>query len=462
MADGRAYLAKLKGSRRGFTVVDFHDVSIGRGAEAADNLGKLLERCQALGRPVHLAVDSASALVRRVTLPISNPRQIEKTARFQVEALSPATALEDLAVGHHVVERHEGTSDVLLFAVERTRVQQGADLVCAAGAQAAGVTLDTVALFNLARASGKLPQGEGAVVDQTGGIVRIVLTSKGRMVLARAWKAGDSALLAERVVEEIKRSLVVAGGSGKVQRVVVVGASSGALYGRLQSGLGAETVLLDPLSRLERFQSQAPPAEGLFAVGAALGGLGTEGVNVDFLRDGGARALEMGGLRKHLLYMAVALCALFGFLAARSWTQAEAEEGELKSIVAREKEVYENVRKTLSIKKPYRRQSWDRTLEAAVKKASKNTQTKATTYVSFLSRWRLLARALDGADATVLNIVFNQQKTVVSGIIPDIDRFEALVRAFRREFGDRVSDKFERRGKRDRKRSQFTIEIPNQ
>jgi hypothetical protein len=460
IVDGeKAYAAHVKGSARRVRVLGFHEERIGAGPDAGQNLGKLLARIGAK-RNVFFALEGRTAFVRRVTLPLRNPRQIAQTARFQVESLSPAVPLEQLSVGYHVAGRNESSSEVVLFAVEKARIQSLRTLSREAGVEPAGVTLDLAALFNLARVEGGLGDGSAAVVDLCDGTARVVLAREGELVLSRTIALASGSDAADRVVEEMRKSLVVSGIGESLDRIAVTGAAAPVLSAALGRAFGVEARVLDPLAGLPGPDGSAAPGQAVYAVGAALAGLGAERIALDFLKDGAGPARGFGALREKILYAVSAACVLFLILAVKSWQEADREEEELGKMTAKARTLYREVQKPLGLRKGFRLQSYDRVIEAAIKKAGKNTETQETQYASFLSTWKRIAQALDGGGATVVNIVFDQQKTVVTGVIPDIEQFDKLERSFRGVFGERIQSKFERRGKRGRRRAMFTIEIP--
>ncbi len=457
---GRACLALVSGGRRGYRILSFHEETIGTGDEAAGNLRKLFEKAGASGRTVYSAVDGRVALVRLLSLPLTNPRQIQRTIPFQAESLAGSTPLERLAVDHHVVARRSDGSDVLLFAVERDLVDRTVGLITAAGGRPGGVTLDSAALFNLASAGGGTAGRRCAVVARDGDSATIVLADGRGMTMSRTMKTGNGGLSAARISEEIKRSLVLSGSSDGLETAFVAGSDTGTLYTGLAEALSVPVQVLDPLSSLETYRNAPPPAQGVFAVGAALSGIGAAPLAVDFLRGMGGEAGMWASLRPKLLYAAAAACLIFLFLCAGAWEEAAEEQGKLDEIVSKERGLWDQASAGLGLRGEFKPQHWDKTMESAIKKAGRSTEPKSAQYVSFLSKWQMMARALDGAQATVANIAFDQDKTVITGQVGDIDKFEKLVTSFRAVFGNGISEKFEKKAKGQQK-SAFTIEIGN-
>jgi hypothetical protein len=394
------------------------------------------------------------AVVRRLVVPVSNPRAALRAVRFQAEELLCGDSLEDVVIEHEVIgPTPEGSTEMLVMAVRKTEVAKALAMLAEAGLEPAGVTLDGAALFNLASACGALPPtGRCAVLDIEAPILRILVTRDGKVETCRTARlpASSAACAAEAAVRELERTLAGTGVQDPLEKILVSGEGSEEMAPSLSSRFLAPAEILGGDGESGTVSAVAS--------GAALKGLGAEALSVDFRKEEFAPPGDSRKVYFLALYALGTLAVLFGILLAGALRDRSAANAQLKRLVAEEKKEWKRVFPT----KPFPRVGFDRYIMTLKGKPRGRKGAESEEYASLLEAINRASEALPGEGVQVQAISFDQQKLIIAGEVEDMDVFETLVNRLSAGFGVEVKPRMERRGKPGKGiRTVFKIEIPH-
>jgi Tfp pilus assembly PilM family ATPase len=436
----------------------------GEGVAAGENLREFFDRNN-LGREnVILCLSGGDVILRRLNLPLSNLRQIERTVKFQAEKFIVDKSLEDIVVDYFIVDQTDSETEIFVLALSKVRLRDKLQILSWAGISPVGVTIDAVALFNLVKAAGALPdEGVAALLELSIESVRIILVRDGRLVFLRSLNVAgmEPGELSERIGRELRTSCLVAGINEPLACVLVAGdAAEGTACQSLARRVGADVFSFNPFTT---FPSDTTEEENggsddaaAVALGAALKGLKAESVRVDFRKEEFALRSGFDYVRGKLIYFLVALIVLFGMLCAQSYYDAARKKGHLGKI-EEEARVYW---KKIFPKKQFPANTFDKWIKSD--SARRKTDTPAgPRYKSFVEAIRKIASVLPAQQkATIRTITFDQKHVILAGDAEDFIQFELLVSAMRGLAGYKINEKFEKRGRPGRvQRLIFSIEL---
>ncbi|MHC4779867.1 MAG: hypothetical protein ACYTFG_14930, partial [Planctomycetota bacterium] len=149
--------AELSGSPRKPVLSRYIEAPIPSGSEAADVLAGFFESNSLSTRKVCVSLGGEGTVVRRLVLPVSNSKAAQRAVRFQAEELLCGESLEDVIVDHEVIgPAAGGGTEVLVLIVKKHRIADALSALSGAGINDGAVTVDGVALFNVASMSGAL------------------------------------------------------------------------------------------------------------------------------------------------------------------------------------------------------------------------------------------------------------------------------------------------------------------
>lgn len=300
-------------------------------AELAAPIRALARSIKASGAPFAIALPKQQGIMRNVTLPSTDPAELNQMARFEIERYIPFHA-ERHCSSYHIMRKMgvEG-SEVVLAAIDGPVVQRAIDAALAADLNPCSATLSSVALCNSIVFSRRdWLQGKTVAVLSIGlDTLDLVLLTDGRILFARSvsidlrsvlesrlgWDGADpksrpdlsrlahmarmtdcmkahmqtgegennEALLTGwlgRIIQEIRRTYDFARREMKcppVEAVVITG--EGALLGNIdeyfRSSIDAEVIVVNPIEGLDGADGHKFPFDGFefaIAFGAAVAG----------------------------------------------------------------------------------------------------------------------------------------------------------------------------------------------
>lgn len=431
---------------------------------AGENLGNFFDR-NGLGREnVVLCLSGGDSVLRRVTLPLSNASQIERTVKFQAEKFVVDRSLEDIIVDYFVVGQSKSETEIFLLAVKKEELRKKLEILGHAGISPVGVTLDSVALFNLVAAAGAFPrEGASALLEFSSNVCRIILARQGRLIFLRAINITGSrpGELGDMVARELKNSCIIAGVNEPLANVLVAGdEAEGSTYQTLGRRLAVDVGTFNPFTA---FPSDTTEEENggsddlaAIALGAALKGIRAESVPVDLQKEEFALRSGFDFVRKKLTYLFAVLAILFGLLCAQSYYDAAEKRSYLNKIEDEARGYW----KAVFPQKPFPSNTFDKWIKSSTAKRKSGERT-GPRYRSFLETIREIAAVLPAQKATAIrSISFDQKHVVLAGDTEDFGQFEMLVGALRALPGYKIKEKFEKRGRPERQqRLLFSIEM---
>lgn len=413
---------------------------------------------------VVLCLSGRDSLLRRLKLPLSNLGQIRRTVKFQAEKYVVDRSLDDIVVDFFVIDRAKNETEIFLLAVKKDDLRLKLKMLKDAGVSPVGVTVGSVALFNLIAASGVLPrEGSAALLEFSSETCRIILAVDRRLVFMRTLNISGMApdALAERIARELRTSCMVAGISDPLKSIIVAGeGSEGTTYQMLARHLGADITSFNPFkafpSDTTQEESSGSDDSASIALGAALKGIGAESVPVDFRREEFALRSGFDFMRAKLTYFFGLLVVLFGLLLAQSYYSAGQKQDYLDRIDEEARWYW----KKIYPERDFPTNTFDKWIMSST--AKRKSDVKAgPQYRSMLESIRQIAAVLPQQQkATVSSISFDQKHVILAGIAQDFEGFETLVNSLRKLSGFKVKEKFEKRGRPGgEQRLLFNIEL---
>ncbi len=464
--NGDVRVAEVSGSARGMRinrVVREHIVSTEGGAPG-EKLRTFFERNR-IGRDnVVLCLSGRDSVLRKVTLPLSNLHQIEKTVKFQAEKFVFDDSLEDIVVDFFPITRTKTETEVFLLAVKKEELRLRLRLLKAAGITPVGVTLDSIAVFNLVSAARGFPgQGYAAMLEFSKEACRIILVRDGGLLFLRNLNIAGMQpdVMAETVARDLQSSCVIAGVAGPLSHVLIAGDGiGGAAYQALSRRFGSEIGAFNPFKAFasdttEEENGGADDASSV-ALGAALKGIRAETVKVDFRKEEFALKSGFDFVRNKLVYFFGVLAVLFGILCAHSYYEAGRKQDYLNEI---EREATRYWKKIFP-KKPFPANTFDKWIKTKALDSGA-TAPQGMRYYSFLEALRAVTEAMPSQRGAIVSAVnFDQKRLVLAGDAPSFEEFHMLVESLRKLKSYKTTEKYEKRGRPGaNQRSSFRIEL---
>ncbi|MHC5036546.1 MAG: type IV pilus biogenesis protein PilM [Planctomycetota bacterium] len=458
-SNGTIRVAEVAGSRRRPELKQVAVAPVPETAEAGEVLAEMLREAEITPARACVSLPGEGAVVRRLRLPVSNPRAASKAVRFQAEEILCGDSLENVVVEHEVVgPAPEGGTEVLALIVRKAEIARALSTLARAGLEGVDVTLDAVALFNLAVASKVLPgEGRAAVLDFDGSMLRILVTKAGKLEVYRGVRLASEggAGLGEEVVRELQRTMAGADIQDPLEKILVTGEKGEEGLQALSGQSFAPVERLDPGMVLGGREVEKAAVSAV-AAGAALKGLGAEALAVNFRKDEFAPKEEWKRVFFLGMYAAGALAILFGILFAGSVRRLNLASKELNRLTREEEKYWKKV----FPKKKFPRVGFSKHILNLKKKPASGAPV-ASRYASFLEALRKISNASPGEGLQVQAISFDQQKIVLAGEVDSMERFERLTQNLQARFGVRIRPNLERRRRGGGQvRTLFRIEIP--
>ncbi|MHC4598553.1 MAG: type IV pilus biogenesis protein PilM [Planctomycetota bacterium] len=460
IADGTVRVAELTGSARRPRLVRVGAAPVPEGARPGETLGEVIRKTGMAASRVCVSLRGEGAVVRRLVLPITNPRAVQRAVQFEAEALLCGEALEDVIVDHEVVgPAADGGTEVLVLIVRKRDVSEALATLSLAGIEGGAVTVDGVAVFNLAAASASLAEeGRTAVLDFDGTILRILVSEGGRLEVFRTVQLGGGGkekASAEDAARELERTLAGAEIEDPLSRILVAGNGTENVRGSLSERFLAPVEVLHAGRALGAEDVMGSDAASV-AAGAALKGLGAEKLAADFRKGEFALPGEVRRVFFLGVYALFALALLFAIFFANGLKRLGAATATSEDLNREAKEQWTLVYP----KKPFPRVGFDRYITKLKKKPAGASQS-GPRYASFLEALLKVSNASPGEGIQLQALSFDQQKVVLAGEVDGMERFESLVQNLKARFGVRVKPHMERRLRGGGEpRTLFKIEIP--
>lgn len=327
-------VAEVKQARGGATITNFGGVELPLDAvregevldvpAVAEALRELLRTAKVRHKRAWLGVANQRVVVRQVTLPWVDPKELRTSLRYQVQEHIPIP-VEEAELDAHIItefdsDEGERMQQLLLVAAHHDMVSAHVEAASSAGLKPIGVDLNPFAVLRAMGNGSSMDQGNQVLVDVGGGVTNIIVHEAGiptfvRILVmggeavtaalssglsisreeaeARKRDAGTSSDAAEQIVEdqvgqfvdEIRSSLdyyQAQTGAARLSSVVLVGGGA-ALHGlvdRLAATLGLPVEVGNPFDRWRANDTVYGPEDLArvgpslsTAVGLALGGL---------------------------------------------------------------------------------------------------------------------------------------------------------------------------------------------
>lgn len=170
-----------------------------------EGLKDLTAQLNLKNKNVCTAISGTSVIVKRMSLEVPNPREIQESVFWEVEQYLPFDVSE-VVMDYHVLSRgKDNKTDVLLVAIKKGVLDSYMIAVESAGLKPKIVDLDFFALQNLFDANYPVGAHEAvAIVDLGASAMKIVIVHNGVPVLTK-----DAALGGNNLTAEIQKQLNV-------------------------------------------------------------------------------------------------------------------------------------------------------------------------------------------------------------------------------------------------------------
>ena len=220
----------------------------------AAEIRRVFSRSRIRSRKVATSISGHSVIVKRLTLPVMGPEELEESIQWEARQVIPFD-LSDVHLDHQVLAGVPGSQDtqVLLVAARKERVASRIEAIARAGLSPVIVDVDGFALQNAYEANyGPGPPVTAALLHIGASLTNVVVTRDGIPLFTRDLSAGGYPLTellqkqlgiefeeAERIKKESAVEALEAGPSGTL----------------LQSAM--ETLLLEIRKSLDLFEAGA-------------------------------------------------------------------------------------------------------------------------------------------------------------------------------------------------------------
>lgn len=208
-------LVELKKTGKTWKLLHFGVVQLGEDAvinreivnqiAVVESLKTLIGQLKLKSRNVCTSLSGTSVIIKRMSLEVPNPKEIQEQVFWEAEQYLPFDVSE-VVMDYHVISRGKGggaKTDVLLVAVKKNVLESYMASVEDAGLKAKVVDVDFFAMQNLFEANYPTnPQEAVAIVDLGASSLKIVVVHGGVPVFTK-----DAAIGGANLTAEIKRQL---------------------------------------------------------------------------------------------------------------------------------------------------------------------------------------------------------------------------------------------------------------
>ncbi|HYQ60696.1 MAG TPA: type II secretion system protein GspL [Desulfatiglandales bacterium] len=282
------------------------------------------------------SLPSSKALIREISLPISQPKKVEKVIKYQMEPYLPCPVEEVL-----VDFLHPGTDGgILTFGVEKKYLAEHLALLAGAGIEPDAVTLDDIALYSLFlyKHGGETEQPI-AIVNQDGEKLVVQIIRKKMLEFIRILPDDADQLADTFRFYRMKRPDL------SVEEIYFAGNGSSAAHEKaqaLQSKTSIKTMVWRPFDemrdRLDKTISLIQPKLGV-PLGLAIGAVYPPEKSLDLRREEFVPKTYFN-LRKMFLSMGVGLLLLAALLTVNVYQKAYYQERQYNRLQAQVRQVF--------------------------------------------------------------------------------------------------------------------------
>ena len=116
------------------------------------------------GETVIVSLPGDEVMTRIISLPFDDPKKIAQVVPYEIEGFLPMN-VEDLVIDHQILNRREGTSEVLVSAAPKKTIERYLELLREVGIDPKIIELDSMALFNISRFFGAFYEKGNLLID---------------------------------------------------------------------------------------------------------------------------------------------------------------------------------------------------------------------------------------------------------------------------------------------------------
>jgi type IV pilus assembly protein PilM len=181
------------------TIVDGHIMNAG---VVTDTLSRLFADSQIRQRNVAISVSGQSVIIRKITVPIMTPAELDEQIQWEAEQHIPFD-IKDVQIDYEVLRRQtdRGQMDLLLVAAKRDEINDYAQFVREARLKPMVVDIDAFTVQNLFDVSRGLPPDQTvALINLGASLSSLNIISSGASAFTRDIASGGNA-----ITEEIQR-----------------------------------------------------------------------------------------------------------------------------------------------------------------------------------------------------------------------------------------------------------------
>jgi Tfp pilus assembly PilM family ATPase len=250
------------------------------------------------GAEVISSIPLHKAMMREIALPFTDIKKIDQVIRYEIEPHLPLP-IEEVVIDYYIKDVAPQKSELMVFAIPRTILQEHTDLLKDAGIRPKIIDIDSLALFNIYRKTHQEDKGPTALIDIGSEWTLINIVTNGILSFTRALQIGRDDLISrpdegsgskhqslDSLIQEIRYTINSFEAQSKLRpQKILLGGEGMRLRGimkSLKSGLGIETSLIiqpkdsPPLS-------QATPLMAV-AMGLALRGVEEKSPGLNLLK----------------------------------------------------------------------------------------------------------------------------------------------------------------------------------
>lgn len=158
--------------------------SIRDGAAVVDAIREAVDRSGVRGKEVAIGVSGRELIIKKVQIPEVPPKELRDAVLLEAEHHIPF-AIDDVFLDYHVVGRQDGSMNLVLAAVKKTKVVEYTGIVEDAGLNPVVVDVDAFALGNQFELNAPGDGEAVALIDIGASIMKTNVVRKGASIFAR-------------------------------------------------------------------------------------------------------------------------------------------------------------------------------------------------------------------------------------------------------------------------------------
>lgn len=365
----------LSGNEKGAKIKNFIveklDAKGGPNSDLVAVVQRLFEQHSLPTGNVIMSVRAIDCLLRDITVPFLEKKQIDQTIKFQAEQTFHSQSIDDFVVQYNKYMEQDGKSKLFVAGAEKSLIEQRLGLMAEVGVDPAAIDLDVSALANTYQAAGLTEDRKlVVVVDIEANHMRLAVIEDGKLRTARSIRKrfgdrkkkkqdeGESARLPVVILDEdediddeesfnledsnitaVERDSYLNGLFREIDRTVAMSRSEESVDFIILTGASCALPGIEEMFE-EHFEvevrkidlGKAFPGgriaggnvslQGSVALGLALKGIGVDFSAMDFRREEYAYQGRFEKLKKGLactLCLAFVMCFLFAFGLKQEW-----------------------------------------------------------------------------------------------------------------------------------------------